>query len=275
MPTGTYTLIYQQVAGSGPQGLLDDLEIDFTTGRWYVADMTGGTGAPGDEGIWRGSLNGAARRPCSRAINNPGGQIPGGVTLDIAPTLTGTETGATATEGAGSGSGFSADAFGLAARRRRATSKMPTRPTSSPAPWCAFPPASAIRRAATSRLTINGTTAGVLGSGIAYSYNSGTGVMTLTGVNSFANYEAALALVAYSIDGDNPDNYGTVDQPHALLFGVRRACCSATNMTRSSPSPRPTTRRSTRSGGRSAPSRGSAGRDHRPGGQRRRCRSGQ
>ena len=48
----------------------------------------------------------------------------------------------------------------------------------------------------------------MLGSGIAYSYNSGTGIMTLTGIDSFANYEAALALVAYSIDGDNPDNYG-------------------------------------------------------------------
>jgi Ca2+-binding RTX toxin-like protein len=32
--------------------------------------------------------------------------------------------------------------------------------------------------------------------------------MTLTGVNSFANYNAALALVGYSISGDNPDNYG-------------------------------------------------------------------
>ena len=73
------------------------------------------------------------------------------------------------------------------------------------------------------QLTINGTTAGVLGSGIAYSYNSGTGVMTLTGIDSFADYEAALALVAYSIDGDNPDNYGASTSRNPFLFGVRRA----------------------------------------------------
>jgi len=206
-PTGTYGLVYQQVAGSGPQGLLGDLEIDPTTGRWYVTDYTGGTVAPGDEGVWTGNLNGTGTPTLFSLINDPAGQIPSGVTIDIAPTLTGTETGAATTETAGSGSGFSSAAFGLtgldsgdfenadqadqlAGAQVRISSGFGSSPGSN------------------EQLTINGTTAGVLGSGIAYSYNSGTGVMTLTGINSFANYEAALALVAYAIDGDNPDNYG-------------------------------------------------------------------
>ena len=204
---GTFTLIYQQVPGSGPQGILDDLEIDFETGHWYVMDITGASNGGGDEGLWRGSLSGGT--PTFFAtIGTVGGLVPGGFILDHAPTLVGTETSAATTETAGSGSGFSSAAFGLTAldsgdfetadqthqlagAKVRISSGFGSSPGSN------------------EQLTINGTTAGVLGSGIAYSYNSGTGVMTLTGVNSFANYEAALALVAYSISGDNPDNYGT------------------------------------------------------------------
>ena len=48
----------------------------------------------------------------------------------------------------------------------------------------------------TEQLTIAGTTSGVLDFGsqdITYSYNSMTGVLTLSGVSTFDNYEAALA----------------------------------------------------------------------------------
>ena len=202
---GTYTLIYQQVVGSGPQGLIDDLEIDFTTNSWYVADLTGGTGAPGDEGVWRGSLSGGTPTLFA-SINTAGGQIPGSVTLDIAPTLTGTETGATATEQPGSGSGFSTPVFALTGES--ATSKMPIRPISLPAARVRISAGTNAAPGSVEQLTINGTTNGLLGSGISYSYNAATGVMTLAGISSFANYNAALALVGYSISGDNPDAYG-------------------------------------------------------------------
>jgi VCBS repeat-containing protein len=72
------------------------------------------------------------------------------------------------------------------------------------------------------RLTINGTTNGSLNFGsqnIAYNYDGATGVMTLTGVSSFANYEAALALVAYAISGDNPDDYGAAPT-RAIAYSV-------------------------------------------------------
>jgi len=207
-PTGTYTQIYVQNALSGPQGLLGDLEIDPTTGRWYVTDYTGGTGGAGDEGIWTGNLNGTGTPTLFSLTNDLSGQIPSGITLNIAPELTGTETGATATEGAGPGSGFTADAFGLTAvdaddhENADQTDQLAGAQVRISAGFGTSP-------GSNEQLTINGTTAGVLGSGIAYNYNAGTGVMTLTGVNSFANYEAALALVAYSIDGDDPDAGGT------------------------------------------------------------------
>jgi hypothetical protein len=203
---GTFTLIYQQVAGSGPQGLLDDLEIDFSTGYWYVADTTGANATPGDEGVWRGSLAGGT--PTFFAgINNASGLIPGGFILDHAPLLSGTETNPSATESAGPGSGFTVPVAALAGlsasdvetadqihqlagAQVRISAGFGTSPGSS------------------EQLTIGGTTAGTVGA-ISYSYNAMTGVMTLTGVASFGDYEAALASVTYAISGDNPDNYGT------------------------------------------------------------------
>jgi hypothetical protein len=59
-------------------------------------------------------------------------------------------------------------------------------------------------------LRIEGNTSGTIAaSGIAYSYNSATGVMTLTGAGTVAEYAAALALVQFSTSGDNVTNDGT------------------------------------------------------------------
>ena len=45
--------------------------------------------------------------------------------------------------------------------------------------------------------------------GIAGSYNSATGVLSLTGTASIANYQAALASVTFSSNSHNPTNYGS------------------------------------------------------------------
>ncbi|HYD13571.1 MAG TPA: cadherin domain-containing protein [Allosphingosinicella sp.] len=203
---GTFTLIYQQVAGSGPQGLLDDLEIDFTTGHWYVADITGPDGTPGDEGIWRGSLSGGT--PTFFAgINNAGGLIPGGFILDHAPLLSGTETNPSATESAGAGSGFTvpvAALAGLSASDAETDDQVHQLAGAQVRISAGFGDSPG----SSEQLTIGGTTNGTIGA-ISYSYNALTGVMTLTGVASFDDYEAALGAVTYSISGDNPDNFGT------------------------------------------------------------------
>src|SRR6185436_13150095 len=53
-----------------------------------------------------------------------------------------------------------------------------------------------------------GLTSGTLGSGISFSYNAATGVMILSGANTFNNYEAAIALVRFNTSGDDPTAYG-------------------------------------------------------------------
>jgi hypothetical protein len=203
---GTYTLIYQQVSGTGPQGLLDDLEIDFATGHWYVSDLTGGTPGAGDEAIWRGSLSGGTPTLFA-SINNPGGLTPGGFILDHAPTLTSSGAGATATETAGPGSGFSAPVIPLASLD---ATDLETLDQADQLAGAQVRISGGFNSAPGSaeQLTIGGATAGVLGSGISFSYNSLTGVMTLTGVATFDEYEAALTSVEYSISGDNPDANG-------------------------------------------------------------------
>ena len=54
-------------------------------------------------------------------------------------------------------------------------------------------------------LTINGTTSGTVG-GISYSFSGG--VLTLTGSDTVANYQAALRLVKFDSTNANPDNSG-------------------------------------------------------------------
>jgi VCBS repeat-containing protein len=205
-PTGAYTTVYQQTAGSGPQGVLGDLEIDPVTGRWYATDYTGGTTGAGDEGIWTGNLNGTGTPVLFQLINNASGQIPSGFTLNHAPTVALTDGGAATTETPGAGSGASIAALPLG------SIDVGDFETADDTDQLAGAIVRIVDFGAVAghaeTLTIGGTTAGTLGSGIAFSYNSATGVMTLTGAGTFAEYEAALSLVAFSISGDNPDGYG-------------------------------------------------------------------
>lgn len=53
-------------------------------------------------------------------------------------------------------------------------------------------------------LRVNGGVSGTTASGIAYSYDAGTGVLTLIGSASVADYQTALATLAFKSDSDNP-----------------------------------------------------------------------
>jgi VCBS repeat-containing protein len=203
-PTGLYTQVYQQVAGSGPQGLLGDLEIDPVTGRWYATDYTGGTAAVGDEGVWSGNLNGVGTPTLFSLINDAGGAIPSGITINHAPTIAVTGSGAGAVETPGAGSGASVAVLPL-----------------SGITVSDFETADQVDQLTGARVRISGgfgaaagsvetlSIVGALPAGITASYNAATGVLTLSGVSTFANYQLALAQVAYSISGDNPDAYGS------------------------------------------------------------------
>lgn len=217
-PTGTYSVVFQQSGASGPQGLLGDLEIDPATGRWYVTDYTGGTTAAGDEGVWAGNLDGSGTSSLFQLVNDSSGQFPSGLTLNRAPTAAAIDSPAAAAETPGAGSGASAPVAVLAGI---VLNDLENADQLDQLTGAIVRISQGFNSAAGSNetLTINGTGSGFLPSGISYSYNGLTGVMTLSGVGSFAEYEQALVLVAYSISGDNPDNYGNAPT-RAIAFSV-------------------------------------------------------
>ncbi|PSJ65698.1 beta strand repeat-containing protein [Kumtagia ephedrae] len=210
-PTGTYTLIYQQVAGSGPQGLLDDLEVDSVTGHLYFTDFTGkqmgATNPPGDEGIWRIATNGTGLT-FFQGVNNVNSLAPGNIVLNRAPiVLSSSEATPTATEAAGAGSGLSATVQPFLSLN---VSDFETADQTNQLNGAVIRVSGNFL--AGDRLSINGLTSGTLDFGaqdITYSYNAATGAMVLSGASTFDNYEAAIALVRYQASGDNPTDYGT------------------------------------------------------------------
>jgi Ca2+-binding RTX toxin-like protein len=197
---GAHTVLYSETNATDQN--FQYIEVDGATGRYFVTSIEPSSG---QHHIYVHNLTPGA--PIDFGTVTTGNEIPLGLVLANAPTLAAAAAAATATETAGPGSGQSAavqvlataaandsDSAGqtdeLAGARVRISGGFGTAPGS------------------VELLTINGTTSGTLGSGISYNYNGGTGVMTLSGVGSFDEYEAALALVSYSISGDNPDNYG-------------------------------------------------------------------
>jgi len=198
---GVHTILYSKTNATDQN--FQYIEVDGATGRYFVTSIEPSSG---QHHIYVHDLTPGA--PIDFGTVTTGNEVPLGLVLANAPTLAATSAGATTTETAGPGSGQSSAALGLAGAN------------ASDADSAAFADqlsGAQVRISAgfgsapgsVELLTINGTTNGTLASGIGYSYNGLTGVMTLSGVNSFDNYEAALNLVAYSISGDNPDNYGT------------------------------------------------------------------
>ena len=57
--------------------------------------------------------------------------------------------------------------------------------------------------------------------GITGSYNSGTGVLTLSGSSTVANYQTALESVTFSSTNHNPTNFGT-DNARTITWQVHR-----------------------------------------------------
>lgn len=216
---GAYTTIWQQTfGGAGPQGLLDELEIDFVTGHYYISDTTAGTAQAGDEGIWRGSLGGGSPTLFETIANANGGSIDG-FEVYRAPTLTVTSSASTYTETAGAASGFNTEVAVISAST---AADVDTTGLDDQLAGAVVRISSGFQSGAThqDRLQINGATSGTIaGSGIAFSYDSTTGIMTLTGPATFAEYQAALVLVRYAVSGDNPTNYGA-DPTRTIAFSV-------------------------------------------------------
>src|SRR5262249_48294874 len=197
-----------QTSGAGtPFSGLNRITIDAATNTYYVDDLgTNPHVGVHDDSVYIGSLTGtAAQRTPSLFLSlgtadpQPGAQ---GLTLDNAPTLAVTNAAPTFTEKGASVpliSGSTADAAD------QALAASPTNPIL----------ASATVSISTGfftgdLLSVNlGTSGGhFTGTNISSSYNSGTGVLTLTGADTLAHYQTVLNAVQFSSTSDNPTNYG-------------------------------------------------------------------
>jgi large repetitive protein len=229
-PTGLYTQIWQQLDDGdtnsqaisevfGPQGILDDLEVDPITGEIYFLDVTGdqlGISNPqGDEGIWRIDPNGTDLQfiqSVNNGTTNTNALGANGIWLNRAPTVTSSTQATPGVTEASSSPGSGLTALVQPFLTLDVTDVETASLTSQLANAVVYI-SNNFQSGAThqDRLTINGATAGTLDFGaqdITFNYNSSTGAMTLSGQSTFNNYEAAIALVRFNTSGDDVTAYG-------------------------------------------------------------------
>jgi hypothetical protein len=236
-PNGLYVQIYEPTDDGdtnsqaiqpnfGPQGLLNDIEIDYVNGKWYAVDYTGdqlgAVNPPGDEGFWQGNLNeispGNYGTPVFFGdINNINGLVPAGFTLNNAPTLSGSQAGTPAVTEASSApnSGETGrvtlfTGISIADANTSNAGDEITGAVVRIGEGFTYEAASTAsgHTGTIDRLYINNSTGGSLGSGISFTYNEQTGAMVLTGAATVAEYKAAIELVQFSTSGDNVTNNG-------------------------------------------------------------------
>jgi hypothetical protein len=219
-PSGTYDLIYQQTAGSGPQGQFNaDLEIDTVAGRYY-AETSGD-----DTGIWSGSLASSGSSTLFANPTNIDGLAATGLTLEHAPTLSVSDAGASYVEQQSSPTAV--QLISTATASDTDTAALDDQLASATASI------SSGFLAGVDGLTINGTASGTLDYGtqdITYSYNASTGVMTLSGASTFANYQTSLALIRFQATGDNPTSSGT-NTSRTITWSVSDGALSSADVT--------------------------------------------
>lgn len=201
---GAYTILYQQTAATGGAvpGVFGDIEYDAVANRYYVADTVGKT-------IYSGSGTVAAAPTVFAAgLTNVGGLTVNGIALNHAPTLSVTGNATTITEIAGVGSGETAAAFAFTAVT---IADADTTNGSDEIVGATIRITGGYQGGANQDvLKIDGNISGMIAAlGITYSFTAATGVMTLSGAATVAEYQTAIQSVTFSISGDNPTAFGT------------------------------------------------------------------
>ena len=194
-PTGTYGTVWS-TASSLFSGF-DFIEVDPATNTYYA----GNRGS--DNSIYVGSLTGTAlqRSPTHFVSGAP----TEGLALDNAPTLAVTPTTPTFTESVSN----------------------PASSNNTPVTVISGATAGDSDNTALNSATVSigGFFAGDLlsastaGTSIASSYNSSTGVLTLSGLDTFAHYQSVLASVHFTSTSENPTDYGS-DASRTLTWSV-------------------------------------------------------
>jgi len=202
--SGTVNTIW--VEPSSGSLFLSYIQIDHATNRYYV---TGDQAADANPGVYDGALSGgtAAQSPTlfANLTMTSITQNAQGLAIDNAPSLTISALTPTFTESSLNPASAHNTPVGLISGDTASDTDNP-----------------ALRGAA---VTIGGFFAGdtlsvsTAGTSISSSYNSSTGVLTLSGLDSFAHYQTALATVQFTSTSDNPTDFGS-DNSRALTWVV-------------------------------------------------------
>ncbi len=178
-----------------PTSNMTHIEFDEVSGRYFVSATsdvdTENDGSPGtnesDASIFVGNPAGGAPTLFIRAYEPTANGAPQGMEINYAPTISVTDAGSTYTEGGASVAVFSGSTIA--------------------------DPDQAIIKGAVAAIT-GGFIAGVdtlslaNAFGITGSWNATTGVLTLTGDGTYAQYQSVLNSVRFAASGDNPTAYG-------------------------------------------------------------------
>jgi Ca2+-binding RTX toxin-like protein len=204
LATGIYTEIWEQPSNNSnntpqpfPTTLLEDIEVDTIGGTYYVTTFADSDVAQAYDGtatdeagsrIFIGNLTdvGTAPSEFANAFEPSANGAPLGMEINYAPEVTAPPSGIAYVE-----QGPATDV--------------------SAAPTVTDPDQSMLKGATvavTSGFTAGDTLSFTPSGGIVGSYDSMTGVLTLSGSASFAAYQAVLDSVTFSAAGDDPDNGG-------------------------------------------------------------------
>ena len=211
LTTSTLTEVWNQPAyntSSTPQAypttLLQDIEVDSIGGRYYLSDQSDTNTAfdpetPGSDknggNIWSGALNSAAGTAPTLFADNfdPNGGAVKGMEINYAPTVTALNGNAGYTESnlaLNSPAGTPVDVGGAPTINDVDTTNLKG-----------------------ALVSIGGFVPGdvlgfTLSGGITGSYSATTGVLTLSGSASYAQYATVLDTISFTNAGDNPTAYG-------------------------------------------------------------------
>jgi hypothetical protein len=215
-PTHTiHTVFRQSSSGTGilNTGTLLSIDVDDATGKYYVSVL----GVHGEGGaVYVGNLTDSGVQPTlfeTMPTFNTGGiePAPQGFSIDNAPTLSITPTNPTFTESTLNPASSNNTPVGL-------VSAVSAGDTDNDKLVSATVSVGSFFAGDTLTFSNNHSITG--------SYNTSTGVLTFSGEDTLADYQAALASVKFTSTSDNPTNFGA-DNSRTLSFTVNDGLLSS------------------------------------------------
>jgi hypothetical protein len=224
---GNFSTVWQQPTSNAivnntltnsPYGGLQAIDLDAADGVYYLSvggkfNITGGKSGPSDDHVYVGSLSGGTPTAFTQVmVNNPGPTdlIVGGMAIDNAPVLSITALSPTWTE-----EGANVALISNATATDSDNTSLASATVSISGGFFSG-----------DTLTFSNN------NNITGSYNSSTGVLTFSGIDSLADYQTALQSVQYH-GGENPTGFSRTDTSRTLTWTVSDGLLSSAAQTSS------------------------------------------